>query len=131
MRGDTKTTRSGDRPTSDRFAALLLFQFRVVVDGKVSRRRTCEKRLIVFEAVDARAALRTAKRRGRQAQHTYENHPGGRVYFEFVGILDLLRLGIECGPDEMWYDICELLEPMERRERILPPESALQAFTKE
>jgi len=26
-------------------------------------------------------------------------------HLEFVGVLDLLDLGPECGPDEVWYDI--------------------------
>jgi hypothetical protein len=116
---------------NNRFAALLLFQFRVETGGGSNRRRTCEKRLLLLRTANARAALRLAKQRGRQAQHRYRNDAGGVVHFEFVGVLDLLHLGIECEPDEVWYDICEMLEPMERRDRILPPEESLQAFTEE
>ncbi len=114
-----------------RFAALLLFQFRVETGGISNRRRTCEKRLLLLQAPSARAALRLAKQRGRQSQYHYCNAQGGVVYFEFVGVLDLLGLGVECEPDEAWYGICEMLEPMERRGRILPPEAGLQAIAEE
>lgn len=114
-----------------RFAALLLFQFRVVEDGISNRRRLCEKRLLLLQAPGARAALRLAKRRGRQAQYHYGNATEGVVHFEFVGVIDLLRLGVECEPDEVWYGICEMLEPMERRERVISPEKDLQAIAEE
>jgi hypothetical protein len=52
-----------------RYAAMLLFQFRVLTGGESNKRRLCEKRLILLEAQNGRAALRAAKRRGRTAQH--------------------------------------------------------------
>ena len=110
------------------YAAMLLFQFRVVTAGASNKRRLCEKRLILLTAPNARAALRAAKRRGREAQHDYRNSEGGQVRFEFVGILDLLHLGVECEPDEVWWQLCQLHEPMERRCKLLPPESQLQAI---
>jgi hypothetical protein len=114
-----------------RYAAMLLFQFRVVTAGESNRRRLCEKRLILLSAPNGRAALRVAKQRGRQAQHSYLNGDGGRVRFEFVGVLDLLHLGPECEPDEAYYQLCRLTEPMERRARLLPPESRLQAIAED
>jgi hypothetical protein len=114
-----------------RFAAMLLFQFRVMANGESNKRRLCEKRLIVFDARDARSALREAMRRGRSAQHHYSNDFGGLVYFEFVGVLDLLHLGLECEPDEVWYRLCRMVEPMERRGRVLPQESDLRAMAQE
>jgi hypothetical protein len=116
---------------SRRYAAMLLFQFRVRSGQADDRRRKCEKRLIVIEAPDARTALRRAKQRGRQARHRYRNGQGGMVYFEFVGVLDLLHLGSECEPDEVWYDICEMVKPMERRKDLVPPESQLCALVEE
>jgi hypothetical protein len=112
-----------------RFAALLLFQFRVVTNGESNKRRLCEKRLILFDAGDGRSAMREAKRGGRAAQHHYLNGFGGMVYFEFVGVLDLLQLGLECEPDEVWYSLCTLVEPMERRARVLPRQSELRAIS--
>ena len=114
-----------------RYAAMLLFQFRVVTAGESNKRRRCEKRLILLAAPNGQAALRLAKRRGREAQHSYFNSDGGRVRFEFVGVLDLLHLGLECEPDEVYYQLCRLTEPMERRGRLLPPESRLQAIAED
>lgn len=114
-----------------RYAAMLLFQFRVVSNGKSNQRRTCEKRLIGFKAKDARTALRYAKLRGREAECSYRNTDGGTVHFEFVGLQDLLHLGSECDRDEVWYDIVELVQPMERRGRLIPPEAELQALAED
>jgi Domain of unknown function (DUF4288) len=111
-----------------RFAAMLLFQFRVVSEGRSNQRRTCERRLIVFEAKDAPAALRHANRHGRKAEHSYPNSTDSTIHFEFVGVPDLLKLGPECGPDEVWFDVVAMVRPMERRDRLFPPESELQAI---
>ncbi len=115
----------------NRYAAMLLFQFRVVTAGVSDKRRLCERRLILLAAPDGRSALRAAKRRGRECQYNYLNSDGGRVRFEFVGVLDLLHLGPEYESDEVWYGHCHKLEPMERRDRLLPPESQLPAIAAE
>ena len=113
---------------SGRYAAKLLFQFLVLMDGSPGVRRTCEERIVTFSAVHGRVALREAKRRGRAAQHHYKNSDGNPVRFEFVGVLELLRLDPACEPDEVWYDIKERVRPMERRDSIIPPESRLSAI---
>jgi hypothetical protein len=123
---ESKTHKKSKR--SGKYAAKLLFQFRVVIDGASGRRRTCEERIITLSATHSRAALREAKRRGRAAQHHYKNNEGNPVYFEFVGVLDLLRLDPACEPDEVWYDITERICPMERRATIIPPERELSAI---
>ena len=82
----------------------------------------------MFSAAHARAALREANRRGRVAQHHYKNNNGNPVYFEFVGVLELLRLDPACERDEVWYDITDRLRPMERRATIVPPISRLSAI---
>lgn len=120
-------TRKGSA-AAERYSALLLFQFRVAsTRAGAAKRRLCEKRLIVLEATGPRQALQRAKRRGREAEYDYPNAYGEQVYFEFVGVMDLLRLGLECESDEVWYDIVRLLEPMERRERWCPPDAELGA----
>ncbi len=107
---------------------MLLFQFRVVTDGVANRRRLCERRLLVLEALSGRDALKKAKRRGRKSEHHYANSRGGQVFFEFVGVLDLLNLGPECEDGEVWYQLCELLEPRERQDQLIPAEETLQAI---
>ncbi|MFM7167251.1 MAG: DUF4288 domain-containing protein [Planctomycetaceae bacterium] len=114
-----------------RFSAKLLFQFRVDTGAESGKRRLCEERIITFRASSSRTALSVAKRKGKQAEHHYENNEGNRVYFEFVGIVDLLALETECATDEVWYDIKERLLPMERRDKLIPPEDQLCALRNE
>jgi hypothetical protein len=99
-----------------------------MVDGSPGVRRICEERIIAFFAPNAHAALREAKRRGRAAQHRYKNNDGNPVRFEFIGVLELLRIDPVCKEDEVWYDITERVRPMERRASIIPPESRLSAI---
>ena len=112
-----------------KYAAKLLFQFRVADGGGRSNiMRTCEERIVLVLAPTARKALALAKRRGKLAQHRYKNDNGSDVHFEFVGIMDLLHLGVECGDDEVWYDITQRKLPMERAATILPLEHDLNAI---
>ena len=111
-----------------RYAAKLLFQFRVSINGDSGKRRICEERIVVLTAQSAKHALRAAKRKGRESQHQYKNSDGNPVFFEFVGVMELLDLGIGCKVDEVWYDIVERLHPMERRDKWIPPESELCAL---
>jgi hypothetical protein len=115
-------------PSLRRYSAALLFQYRVVVDGVAGKRRLCERRIIHFRAPDGRSALGHAKRRGKQAEHHYRNNEGNPVFFEFVGVRDLICCDPTCEPDEVWYQIVEMVRPMERRRQIIPPESELSAI---
>lgn len=114
-----------------RYAAKLLFQFRVTTPAGDGKRRTCEERIVLIEAPTARKALAEAKRRGKAAEFRYANDEGNPVRFEFVGVLELIGLGIGCDDDEAWYDITERLSPMERKAEIIPPDSQLCAIRNE
>jgi len=114
-----------------RYSAMLLFQFRVDLGEDSGKRRICEERIVLIEARSAKSALAKAKRKGQRAKYDYENDEGNRVYFEFIGVMDLLCLGGECDADEVWYDIYERLSPMERRDVFIPPENELNAFRNE
>ena len=114
-----------------RYAAKLLFQFRVTVDGDSGKRRLCEERIILLEANSARKALTLAKQNGRQSQHQYKNSDDNAVHFEFIGVMELLCLGLECNKDEVWYELSEHLFPLERKDRFIPPESDLNAIRNE
>src|SRR5262245_50346767 len=103
-----------------RYAAKLLFQFRIIVNGKAASRRVCEERIIVFKEQSDQRALRYANSRGRQAQCTCRNSDKNTVAFEFVGVRDMIQLGLECKPDEVWYDIKEIFRPMERQSQLIP-----------
>jgi hypothetical protein len=113
-----------------RYAAKLLFQFRAIVHGRPNKRRLCEERVILFQAPSGRQALRLAKRKGHRSQHNYRSD-NGRVYFEFVGVLELLSLDPACEPDEVWYDLVKHVLPMERRQVLIPTESSLEAIRNE
>jgi len=112
----------------ERYAAQLLFQFRVTIDGDPGKRRVCEERIITIRAKDPREALRLAKRHGRRAEHSYLNSDTNRVAFEFIGVMELLSLSPQCGEDEVWYDIVERILPSERRTKFIPNESELNAM---
>jgi hypothetical protein len=99
-----------------------------MTNGSPGTRRLCEERIITFTATDARAALVETKKRGRAAQHSYKNSNGNLVYFELVGVLELLCLDLTCENDEVWFEIKERVTPMERRDRIIPAEARLHAI---
>src|SRR4051794_2612243 len=112
----------------NRYAAKLLFQFKVALAGRVKKRRLCEERFIMFKAASARTALEHAKRRGREAQHSYKGGGGANVRFEFVGVMELLLLSLACEEDEVWYEIRTMVSPAERKDELLLPEGSLHAF---
>lgn len=114
-----------------RYASKLLFQFRAVAPGKSRRLRTVEERIVLMKARSARAALVKAKTLGRKKEFAFDNNEGNRVYFEFIGVMDLMELGPEAERDEVWYTIREMLLPMERRKAILPKEANLSAIVLE
>ena len=111
-----------------RFAAALLFQYRIMIDGDSGIRRQCEKQIIQFMAANAKTALREAKTRALSKQFNYKNSDGNKVNFEFVGVRDLLCLDVVCEPDEVWYEVIEMVKPMERRDKLIPSENQLNAI---
>jgi hypothetical protein len=106
-----------------RYAAKLLFQFRVDVGGKPNKRRLCEERIILLQGKGPKECLRLAKKRGREARYAYKNTDDNPVIFEFVGVMDLPELGLECEPDEVWYEMSRKTTPMERRRKYIQPDS--------
>lgn len=106
-----------------RYAAKLLFQYRM---GRSTprERRLCEERIINFSSTSARAALREAKRRGKRGEHAFKNSDGQTVRFEFVGVLDFRRLGLEVQEDEVWYEMRWRLAPTER-DNLIPADDWL------
>lgn len=101
-----------------RYSAKLLFQFRVSQKGVSGKKRTCEERIITFQAKSRKNALVFAKNYGKKEQFDYKNSFGGVVYFEFVGITDAVELFREEDIYEVWYDIKDKLFPL-RKTRFL------------
>lgn len=119
---------TGLEKAMSRYSAKLLFQFRVDLGQRSGKHRLCEERIILIEAETAASALASAKSTGKTSEYSYENDDGNEVHFEFVGVMELLELGLECDEDEVWYEVSEKLSPMERRSKLIPAESALNAF---
>jgi hypothetical protein len=108
------------------FAAKLLFQYRVVRGGKSNRKRVCEERIVLLKGRDPLEALRRARSTGRGEEFRHEIDDGA-VFFEFVGILDLVALERARERNEVWSRLHERLRPSERRRQLVPPERALTA----
>lgn len=112
-----------------RYSAKLLFQFRADLGkGRSDTMRRCEERIIVLSARGAESALRKAKRYGKSEEFDAQSEAGNPIYFEFIGVTDLLELGPECEPNEVWYDIVTMKLPSERRDKLIPKEGALNAI---
>lgn len=110
-----------------KYSAKLLFQFRVSISGQSSKRRICEERIVLFQGRTASSALKKAIHYGRREEHDFLNDDGNSVYVEFVGVLELIHLGIECRENEVLYEITERLQPMERKGKLIPAEESLSA----
>ena len=74
------------------------------------------------------SALARAKLCGKEAEHHYRNNNGNPVFFELVGVRELICCDPACEPDEVWYETVEIVRPMERRRQIIPAESQLCAI---
>lgn len=122
-----KQQRPARRPSEERYAAKLLFQFRFDVDS-TSGMRMVEERIIILIAKSASEAYNKAMKKGRHDQARFKNESGFMVNFEFVGVADLMHLGVECDASEVWYDIRRMKFPMERKNKILPEKRSLSAF---
>lgn len=93
--------------------------------------RLCEERIILVTADEVGAALQKAKVYGREQEFEAKSEAGTPLHFEFVGVMDLLELGIEAKPEEVWYNISVRKLPYERREKWIPKESELTAIRSE
>jgi Domain of unknown function (DUF4288) len=111
-----------------KYAAKLLFQYRIVKKIGYDKKRLCEESIVQFEATAPKDAVRKAKSIGKTWQFKYKNTHGNFVRFEFVGILELRAMGDELEKYQVWYEFKELVEPMERKRKILPNESQLAAI---
>lgn len=105
------------------------FFFQYKFDGdEPGTMRTVEEKIIVFSCMSAEEAFLAANARGTDDQRNFVNDEGVPGYFEFVGIVDLMHLGIEADEDEVWYDVRKMKDPMSRKESLLPEKKKLSAF---
>lgn len=115
----------------NKYNATLLFQYRVMVDGNPGKFRICEKSMILIDAKNASTALTRAKKIGRRREYESINDEGRKLYFEFVGVLDMVNIGSECEENEVWYEVCTMLTPKERKKVIIPEGNKLRAIVNE
>ncbi|MEX0641201.1 MAG: DUF4288 domain-containing protein [Pirellulales bacterium] len=86
----------------NRYSAKLTFWYD---DGQDRSLAVCEERIVTFDARGSKEAMKVAKRSGKQSEYKFGNESGKTIAFRFVGIMDILQLGIECQEGEVWYDV--------------------------
>lgn len=108
-----------------RYAVKLLFDWNPdpVTGSRVVR--LSEERIVVFTARSARAALERGKRLGRQGELRYD----GGLRLRFVGVLQLMELGVECADGEVWWEFRRRRRAKERVRALIPAEKTLYVFT--
>ena len=112
-----------------KFSVKLLFQFRI--HRQKSLRRRVEIRIVTFQAKSFEAAIATANAKGHGAQFTYKNTTNQNVKFQYVGIMDIIQLGVEIDdPDTTWYDVKWLVQPSERKRVLVLSKRELQKLSK-
>lgn len=111
-----------------RYAAKLLFQFRVIVNGESSQFRTVEEIIVLIKTDCAKSALNKVKYSAKNKEFSYLNNDGNTVFYEFIGVIDLIQLGIECEKNEVWYEIKTKLKPLENKKKFIPEEQDLSAI---
>jgi hypothetical protein len=114
-----------------RYAAKLLFQFRVVINGESSQFRTVEEVIVLIKADCAKSAISKIKYSAKNKEFSYLNNDENMVYYEFIGVIDLIQLGMECEKNEVWYEIKTKLKPMENKKKFIPEEQELSAIKQE
>lgn len=122
------TAQSAIKKMNKRYAAKLLFQFRVVVECESGDFRTVEELIVLIKSDCAKSALDKVKRRAKRKEYSYVNNDGNTVFYEFIGVMDLIHLGLECEKDEVWYEIKTKRNPMERKNKLIPEEYDLSAI---
>jgi hypothetical protein len=108
-----------------RYAAKLLFDWfpDPITESRVTR--LSEERIVTFTARSPREAVVRAKRKGRDGEAGYDS--GHRL--RFVGILQLMALGIECDEGEVWWELRRRRLSKKSVKGLLPSEKSLWVFT--
>lgn len=95
---------------------------------KAGKYRTCEERITLVTASTPDQALALAKKSAKATETRIDYADGESVAIEFVGILQLMHLGLECEPDQVWYEMKVMKTPMERKRDLIPERKDLAAF---
>ncbi len=111
----------------NQYSAKLLFQWRPVRNGNSRKRRVCEVRIVTYQVASAVSALKKAKEIGKDEEYT-EEKANGEIAFEFVGVMELKDISTAFYEGEVWSELVEMVEPMERQKQLIPNESELDAM---
>lgn len=71
-------------------------------------------RILHFPKGTRKNAIAQATQRGQDSEHTFENDLKQQVHYRFDGIKDVLELGVEADPDEVWYEVIDI-KPKKRK----------------
>ena len=82
--------------------------------------RICEEKILLFSVKNNEDIISLSKEKAKELEFDFENDNDDKVFYEFIGILDICHLGTEVEDNEVWYDIKTMLTPMERKDNILP-----------
>jgi len=86
-------------------------------------------RIVTYQAASATSALKKAKKIGKDEQHI-EKKADGEIAFEFIGVMELKDISTAFTEGEVWSELVEMVEPMERQKHLIPDESELDAMRK-
>jgi len=109
------------------YAVCLLFQFKTELNNKVNKRRVCEERIYHINCNNAEDAYQKAINIGKNEEFYYMKDKK-KVYFEFIGIIDLIELSELEEKNVVWSRYIEKVTPMERKDKIIPPKDKLTVF---
>ncbi|QDU54436.1 DUF4288 domain-containing protein [Aeoliella mucimassa] len=87
---------------ANRYSAKLLFYYDVAQQSTIAQ---FEERIVTFEARGPKEAIARARRMGNKAEYVFKNAAGSDTAFQFLGIADMIKLGVECSDEEVWYDV--------------------------
>lgn len=107
------------------YVVKLLFQYRVVDSDsdEENHMRPSAVVTVLFHAKTPEAALQTAKQLGKQREVSYLNSDNNRVFNEFIGITEILDISHNILLNEVWVWFGNLLNPMERRDKLILSDS--------
>lgn len=109
-----------------RYAGKLLFQY-IAPHESPDSLLVIEERTLVLKAASAGKALKAFRARGTEGAFSFVNNYGVKMKFQFVGVLEMISLGIESDDDEVWYVIRKMKGPRNR----VPASSELLAVKNE
>ncbi len=102
-----------------KYSVKLLFQYRIESNLN-EKMRICEEKILIFLIKEDEDIILVSNQKAKEQEFDFINDDGNKVFYEFIGILDVCHLGNEVEDNEVWYNIKTMLTPMERKNKILP-----------